>query len=164
MAFQAHISIKGNKQGQFKGESIQDKRKDKWIPVLSFQMGVQSPRDAATGQASGKRQHQPLTITKEWGAASPQLFRALTSNETLQSVEIQFTRTSETGAEQVYETIKLTNAVISKIGPHAGPLPPGAHDGKRYESVTLEYGAQVVTGGGGAPAQLGQVKRFGKWG
>ena len=26
-----------------------------------------SPRDAASGQASGKRMHKPLTITKEWG-------------------------------------------------------------------------------------------------
>lgn len=25
----------------------------------------------ATGQASGKRQHSPILITKEWGAASP---------------------------------------------------------------------------------------------
>jgi type VI secretion system secreted protein Hcp len=163
MAFQAHISIKGKKQGQFKGEGIQDRRKDKWIPVLAIKMGVQSPRDVATGQASGKRQHQPVTITKEWGAASPQLWQALTSNEPLHSVEIQFTRTSGTGAEQVYETIKLTNAVISAFGPHVGPLPPGAHHGKRYESLTLEYQEQQVTGGGGAPAPLGQVKRFGKW-
>jgi type VI secretion system secreted protein Hcp len=162
MAFQAHISIKGNKQGQFKGEGIQDKRKDKWIPVLAFQMGVQSPRDVGTGLASGKRRHQPVTITKEWGAASPQLWQALTSNETLQSVEIQFTRTSGTGAEQVYETIKLTNAVISAFGPHVGPLPPGTHHGKRYENLTLVYQEQLVTGGGGAPAPLGQVKWFGK--
>jgi type VI protein secretion system component Hcp len=78
-------------------------------------------------------------------------------------VEIQFTKTTGTGAEQVYETIKLTNAVISAFGPHAGPLPPGAHDGKRYENLTLEYPEQLVTGTGGAPALLGQVKWFGKW-
>ncbi len=34
---------------------------------------VKGPRDAATGQASGKRQHKPMTIVKEWGAAPPQL-------------------------------------------------------------------------------------------
>jgi hypothetical protein len=34
---------------------------------------VKSPRDIATGQASGKRQHGSITIVKEWGAASPQL-------------------------------------------------------------------------------------------
>src|SRR5438270_13585459 len=34
---------------------------------------VKSPRDVASGQASGKRQHGSITIVKEWGAASPQL-------------------------------------------------------------------------------------------
>jgi hypothetical protein len=34
---------------------------------------VVSPRDIATGQASGKRQHGSITIVKEWGAASPDL-------------------------------------------------------------------------------------------
>ncbi|WP_332811403.1 hypothetical protein [Sphingomonas sp.] len=32
-----------------------------------------SPRDAATGQASGKRTHKPVTFVKEWGPATPQL-------------------------------------------------------------------------------------------
>ena len=31
---------------------------------------VRSPRDSATGQASGKRMHKPFTITKELGASS----------------------------------------------------------------------------------------------
>ena len=30
-----------------------------------------SPRDMASGQASGKRMHKPFVITKEWGAVSP---------------------------------------------------------------------------------------------
>ena len=34
---------------------------------------VISPRDSASGMATGKRQHAPVKITKEWGAASPQL-------------------------------------------------------------------------------------------
>jgi hypothetical protein len=32
---------------------------------------IKSPRDIATGQATGKRQHQPITIRKEVDAASP---------------------------------------------------------------------------------------------
>lgn len=39
----------------------------------SAQYQVVSPRDAASGQASGKRMHKPFTIVKEWGAATPQL-------------------------------------------------------------------------------------------
>ena len=34
---------------------------------------VKGPRDAASGMASGKRQHKPVTFVKEWGPASPML-------------------------------------------------------------------------------------------
>jgi hypothetical protein len=37
---------------------------------------VIGPRDVATGQASGKRMHKPLTVVKEWVAASPELAAA----------------------------------------------------------------------------------------
>jgi hypothetical protein len=42
---------------------------DSWTAPLS----IVSPRDAASGQATGKRMHKPMTIVKEWGAASPKL-------------------------------------------------------------------------------------------
>ena len=41
--------------------------------VSSAAYEVTSPRDLATGQASGKRMHKPIVITKELDAASPQL-------------------------------------------------------------------------------------------
>jgi hypothetical protein len=34
---------------------------------------VVAPRDSASGMATGKRQHAPITVVKEWGAASPDL-------------------------------------------------------------------------------------------
>jgi hypothetical protein len=34
---------------------------------IKLTYSVTSPRDSATGQASGKRMHKPLTISKEWG-------------------------------------------------------------------------------------------------
>jgi hypothetical protein len=36
---------------------------------------IVSPRDAASGMATGRRQYAPVKIVKEWGAASPQLAR-----------------------------------------------------------------------------------------
>ncbi|MGA3323712.1 MAG: type VI secretion system tube protein Hcp [Terriglobia bacterium] len=161
MAFDAYMSIKGTKQGQFKGEGIQDKRKDKWIPVLSFQYSVQSPRDAASGQASGKRQHKPITITKEWGPSSPLIFRALNTKEILGTVEFEFTKPGEKGEEFVFQKIRLTNARILSYGPHVGSQPKSSHEGKRYESLTLEFQEEFVTGG---PAgQAGTIKKFGEW-
>ncbi|MEO5773978.1 MAG: hypothetical protein ABIQ32_07670 [Sphingomicrobium sp.] len=40
---------------------------------VRFAEFVTSPRDIATGQASGKRTHKPVTFVKEWGPATPQL-------------------------------------------------------------------------------------------
>lgn len=34
---------------------------------------IKTPRDSASGQATGKRMHKPMTIVKEWGPATPQL-------------------------------------------------------------------------------------------
>ena len=36
---------------------------------------VVAPRDVATGMATGRRQYRPITIVKEWGAASPELLK-----------------------------------------------------------------------------------------
>jgi hypothetical protein len=34
---------------------------------------VKSPRDSASGMATGKRTHGPVTFVKEWGPSTPQL-------------------------------------------------------------------------------------------
>jgi hypothetical protein len=41
--------------------------------LTAAQYTITSPRDASSGQASGKRMHKPMKIVKEWEAASPQL-------------------------------------------------------------------------------------------
>ena len=121
MALQAWIAVKGSKQGQFKSETIAAKRRDKWMPVLAFTMGVTSPHDPASGQISGKRQHQPVTIVKAWGAASPQGLIAIAANEVLTEVDLEFTRASTIGEEVVYQTVKLSNASFSQIARFTDP-------------------------------------------
>jgi len=160
MAFAAYVSFKGTKQGQFKGETIKGNRKDKWVAVLAFGIGVESPLDNATGQASGKRKHSPIVITKEWGAASPQIFQALATNEILSSVEIQITQGNGSGKETVYHTISLTNAQIVSFRNYCGPIPKGSPPRGRYEDVILNYRDLLVIG---ATPHPGHVKRFGKW-
>jgi len=41
--------------------------------VQSAEYNVKAPRDAASGMASGKRMHKPMTFIKEWGPATRQL-------------------------------------------------------------------------------------------
>jgi type VI secretion system secreted protein Hcp len=127
MALQAWISVKGAKQGQFKGEASIPARRDKWMAVLGFTMGVAAPRDAASGQATGRRQYQPVTVVKAWGAASPQGLTACATNEVLPEVAIEFTRQSATRQEVVYQTVRLTNASFSQIARFTG-RPDGAED------------------------------------
>jgi type VI secretion system secreted protein Hcp len=114
MAYEFYMTIEGTAQGKFKGESTRGAHKDK-APCVSFTYGVQSPRDIATGMASGKRQHQPFVATKEFGASSPQLFQACVTNEVLKSVLFEYIHTTPEGKEEVYFTIKLTNATIAAL-------------------------------------------------
>jgi type VI secretion system secreted protein Hcp len=127
-----YVSAKGARLGQFKGElPSPPKGFENKIPGSKFHYEVISPRDPATGLPMGKRQHRPVTITKEWGAASPQFFQALISNETLTEVIIDFVTPDAkqpgmaSGGIILSHTIKLTNATVSNISYSTEPLPTG---------------------------------------
>ena len=103
------LTIDGTKQGMFPG--------GKGGAIAGYQFGyaVNAPRDAATGQLTGRRLHAPVVVTKLVGTASPQILQALISNEVLRSVVVDLP-----GAEGgIGYTIKLTNAAISEIKQHS---------------------------------------------
>ncbi|MCY7309814.1 MAG: type VI secretion system tube protein Hcp, partial [Chitinophagaceae bacterium] len=52
------MKVEGLKQGKFKSESTKAGSTDK-TEVLGYAMEIKSPRDVASGQATGKRQHIP---------------------------------------------------------------------------------------------------------
>jgi type VI secretion system secreted protein Hcp len=133
-----YISIKGQKQGPFKGEALQKGAEGK-IAGLKFRYELVSPRDIATGMATGKRQHKPVMITKEWGAASPQLFQALATNETLPEVVIDFVGVDPKGMMALSHSIKLTNAYIADISYSTEPIATGGV--RLLEDVTFVFGA-----------------------
>lgn len=47
-----------------------------------------TPRDAASGMATGRRMHKPFTITKEIDVASPKLVQACASGQHMQEVDV----------------------------------------------------------------------------
>ena len=132
------VKITGSKQGAFKSE-VAGKGVDKLgqIQGFGFQFELRSPRDAATGQASGKRQYSPITFTKEWGAASPQIFQALSTNEILPTVEFDFVRSNALGEQTVYYTMKLTNATVSALKSYIGGA--GTTDQRALEDVSITF-------------------------
>ena len=135
------VTIEGTKQGRFKGE----RGKGDKIAGLAFHYDVKSPRDAATGMASGKRQHGAITFTKAVDSSSPQIFQALIGNEVLKSVLFEFRGTSADGQEMIFYQMTLTNASISEVEQYAGmsgtaeARQSGASDGSPLEDVSLTF-------------------------
>ena len=123
MDTQAYVTIHGKVQGPFRGNH----RYKSGVEVHSFQFGVQSPVDAGSGHATGKRQHGTVTVVKEWGASTPQLFQALVADEVLDSVLLEFL--DQHRPERVAYTIHLTNATISQVH----------HIGRGKHRVTFVY-------------------------
>ena len=120
MAYQLYFTVEASKQGKLKGEIATPAHKDK-MGGLSFQYAIEAPHDPATGQTTGKRHHSAITVVKEWGAATPQLFQALVANETLPKVIFEFFQTSRaTGKEEAFYRVTLDNAAVSSIKQYTG--------------------------------------------
>src|ERR1700730_19141353 len=60
-----YVKVVAKKQGTFKGDGLTSKAHLDQMLASAFDYGLVSPRDPATGQASGKPQHKPVVITKE---------------------------------------------------------------------------------------------------
>lgn len=95
-----------------------------------------APRDAASGMASGRRMHKPMTIVKEVDKASPKLMEACAKGTHVGDVEVW---SREGGQARLRYT--LQEAIISSYS-ISGPAEPSAHP---VESVSFSF-AQINLG------------------
>lgn len=105
----------GVQQGVIKGGSTVKGREGTY-PITALSHGITTPRDAASGQATGRRQHKPLTFTMAVDQSTPQLLTALTNNEALSACTFNFWRPTTTatgGAEKNYFRLQLGNARVT---------------------------------------------------
>lgn len=100
---------------------------------------VVAPKDHSAGALTGKRQHGSIIFVKEWGAASPQLAKAMSTGEILTSVDIQFVHPGAKGAPEVYKTIHMTNVMVSSIRTITGNGGAGS-----TQEITLTADAQDI--------------------
>ena len=138
MAYEFYVTVEGSKQGKLKGESPRERHGDR-LAGLGFHYSVSSPRDVGSGLATGRRNHQPVSFVKEWGAATPQLFQALLTNEVLKSVLFEFFRTNENGEEYVFHTIKLVNATVNEVEQYVEPPNAQSQDMGPLEKVSFMF-------------------------
>lgn len=132
-----YLTLKGQKSGDIKG-SVTQKGREGSISVQYLQSKITSPRDAASGLATGKRQHEPLVFRKTIDKSTPLLLSALVTNENITEAHFKFWKPSATGAETQYFTIDLQNASIA------------SHN--LYHPDTYDSGA-----GGSAPGELEEL-------
>ena len=113
-ALPAYMWATGETQGVING-SVDHPGRENSMEVVEFSHSRSQAIDSASGLPSGKRQHRPIRITKPVDKASPLLQTAMTNNESLTTVRIDFYTSSNSGAEQQYYTVELLNARITNI-------------------------------------------------
>src|SRR5277367_5367716 len=94
-----YLKVKGKTQGQFKGDVTKEAKgiEQDSVGVYSFDYGIESPRDAATGLPSGKRQHHPVTIVKRAGPSTINFMTAIANNETITTATLSFFKPDGSG-------------------------------------------------------------------
>ncbi|ACH66110.1 Hcp family type VI secretion system effector [Aliivibrio fischeri] len=116
----AYMSIKGETQGDitkdaYSADSVgnvwQEAHVDEFL-VQELDHVLTVPRDPQSGQPTGQRVHRPVVVTKQQDRCSPLLFNALVSGEKLPECSINFYRTSTSGKQEHYYTIKLIDALL----------------------------------------------------
>ncbi len=114
MALNAYLTCTGETQGKIEGSNDQAGREG-LMEIYGWNHEVVSPRDAASGLPTGKRQHKPVTVTHPVDKASPLLMNVLVNNENITDWRLDCWRPSSTGDEQQFYTIELMNANIAGI-------------------------------------------------
>lgn len=129
------IKFKASKQGVVTG-GVAEKGKESTIKIISFQNENLSPRDAASGQATGKRQHKPITITKQYDKSSPQLLTAFNTQENLPEVSLRVFGSGKACPDGLCYTIELKDVVISGL--------TSATNEKGEKSETISFSFQKI--------------------
>jgi type VI secretion system secreted protein Hcp len=134
----AFMRIKG-KSGDIKGGATQ-KGREGMIVVHALEQNVVMPVDASSGMAAGRRVHKPIVITKNVDKSSAPLHLALSRDEVLSEVTIQFFEVGRDGMERNHYTIVLKNARITGLR-HVMPdnNKPDLARLPAYEELTLVY-------------------------
>jgi len=114
MALNAYLTLTGETQGAIAGSVTQAGREDS-MEIYGWSHEVLSPRDAASGLPTGKRQHKPIVLIKPIDKASPLLMNMLVNNENISDWTLRCWRPSREGKEFQYYTVELVNASVSSI-------------------------------------------------
>lgn len=116
MAQPVHLRLEIDGNSVDGESSIGSMEREGTIECSSFKYSVFTPFDG--GRMTGKRQHNPVEITKRIDKSTPLLFKALCQNDPVTMAEFRFFRPATgrtSGGEQHFFTVLLENGYISRI-------------------------------------------------
>jgi type VI secretion system secreted protein Hcp len=133
------IVIESSKQGAISGDGP-----DGVIEGISFQHELTTPTDSASGMATGKLRHEPLSIVKRVDRATVPLMNALLSGERLKRVTLEFLRPADLTAKPgPYYRIQLENVRLIGVRQFIPSDLVEEDDDQvkagEYEEITLTY-------------------------
>lgn len=155
MAEPVYLKMTINGQ-EIQGEStVSSLERANTIECTEFRWAVMTPREGASAQITGRRQHQPVTIVKRVDKSSPIMFKALCRNELVDSAVFRFFRASPTGTGETenYMTVELSEAFVSSIdmvsedATRSGEEQPTAMEAVKFvfKNITVTYNSTGAT-------------------
>jgi type VI secretion system secreted protein Hcp len=139
MAIPAYMWIKDDGGADVKG-SVTVTDREGSVEVVAFEHGVNIPTDSNTGKLTGARVHKPMLFTKETDASTPYLYKAVTSGQTLKSIEIKWYKIDDAGKEKEYFNTKLENVKVVGVMPQMLDIKnPAFEKHNHLEKVELRY-------------------------
>lgn len=151
MASPAYLSITGTKQGLITrgaftedsvGNMYQEGHEDQ-VMIQTYSHSMTLPTDPQSGQPAGQRRHNPFIVTKDLDKSTPLLANAMASGEKLEECELRLYRTSATGTQEHYFTIKLLDAIIIIISISSG-MPSARSDSPSPAMETIAFSYRAI--------------------
>jgi type VI secretion system secreted protein Hcp len=141
MAETVHLFLKANGE-DVQGNSTQTSLgRENSIECIYYEQAVSTAREKGTGLATGRRRHEPISITKRVDKSTPRIAKALCNNEVIEG-KFLFFRPSPGGdgtTEQFY-TVEITEGrVFSQkiISPNS--IDPAASNDPVLETVEFVF-------------------------
>lgn len=137
MAVPVHMWIKDDGGAVIRGGSDVMNREGS-IALRGIHHNLSIPTDNSSGKLTGTRQHAPFQFEKEIDSASPYLYKAVATGQTLKAAELKWYRISDAGQEEEYFNILMEDVKVISISPimHDTRNCPGTG---HMESVALRY-------------------------
>jgi type VI secretion system secreted protein Hcp len=118
------------------------------VPIVGFATGVVSPRDPATGLATGKRQHKPVVVRRAIDGLDATVLTKAAQNATLGTITIEVQRPE--GSVHTY-TYTNTRAVAVEDAGAAGAGVSTQELQFVYEKVDISIGGVLASDDWSAP-------------